>query len=295
MIDPFAISDESLSLIGQLMNIGTYTLTSKRPAVMGIINATPDSFSDGGLHFGPQAAIEGALRLAQEGADLIDIGGESTRPGADHVPPQMQIQRIAPVIVGIREVDSIPISIDTTSAEVACAALDAGANMINDISAGRDDPDMFALAAERGCPICLMHMQGTPATMQLDPHYDDLLEEVGAFLEERAGCAQDEGVDRARILIDPGIGFGKGVQDNVMLLRQLQSIADRGYPILIGPSRKSFIGKLLGLDVENRLEATLASIGVARQGGAQIFRVHDAGAARRFLDMFECLKSPLQP
>jgi dihydropteroate synthase len=266
------------------MKIGTYTLQSDRPALMGIVNVTPDSFSDGGRYFDPQAAVEHALSLVEEGADVIDVGGESTRPGSEPVAEDEELRRVMPVIEGIRLQSPVPISIDTTKSRVARRAIGAGANMINDTSAGRFDPAMLDLAAGEDVPICLMHMKGTPRTMQLDPHYDDLIGEIGAFLREVIKRAQARGV--RKVIIDPGIGFGKTAQDNVAILRRLDEFAGLGAPVLVGPSRKSFIGKMLGLDIDKRLEATLATLAVAVEGGAQILRVHDVGPARRFLEMY---------
>ena len=251
---------------------------------MGIVNVTPDSFSDGGRYLDPRAAVEHALSLVEEGADIIDVGGESTRPGSESVVEDEELGRVMPVIEGIRLQSGVPISIDTTKSQVARRAIGAGVNMINDTSAGRFDPAMLDLAAGEDVPICLMHMKGTPRTMQIDPSYDDLMGEIGSFLQEAIKRAQALGV--GKVIIDPGIGFGKTAQDNVVILRRLDELAHLGVPVLVGPSRKSFIGKMLDLDVDKRLEATLATLAVAVKGGASILRVHDVGAARRFIDMF---------
>lgn len=251
---------------------------------MGIVNVTPDSFSDGGRYLDPQAAIDHALSLVEEGADIIDIGGESTRPGSEPVAGDEELGRVMPVIEGIRLKSAVPISIDTTKSQVARRAIGAGANMINDTSAARFDSAMLELAARENVPICLMHMKGTPRTMQIDPRYDDLMGEIGSFLQEAVNRARAQGVKK--IIVDPGIGFGKTAQDNVVILRRLDELSHLGVPVLVGPSRKSFIGKMLGLDVDKRLEATLATLAVSVEGGASILRVHDVGQARRFIDMY---------
>lgn len=268
------------------MIIGSYQLNPNRPTLMGIVNPTPDSFSDGGRFLCTDAAIDHALRLAGEGADIIDIGGESTRPGADPVSEEEELSRTIPVIEGIRRRCPVPISIDTTKAAVARRALEAGADMINDISAGRFDPAILDVAACAGIPICLMHMQGEPRTMQITPSYKDLLGEIRGFLAGAIERACACGIDRSRIIVDPGIGFGKSAEDNVTILQNLGKLGSFKCPILIGTSRKSFFGKLLGLDVDKRLEATLATLAVAIDGGASILRVHDVGPARRFIDAY---------
>lgn len=273
------------------MKIGSYTLSSARPAIMGIVNVTPDSFSDGGLFLNLHDAIDHALRLLDEGADIIDVGGESTRPGARHTLSDEEVRRVVPVIEGIRRKTSAPISIDTTKASVAKLAVSAGANMINDISAGRFDSEVLPLAASANVPICLMHMQGMPETMQTAPHYDNLLGEIKSFLESAIQRAVSAGMDRSKIIIDPGIGFGKSPRDNVEILKKLKVFSSLGCPVLIGTSRKSFLGKLLNLNVGERTEATLATLAIAVDGGASILRVHDAGPARKFLDAYMLCKS----
>lgn len=253
------------------------------PQIMGILNVTPDSFSDGGLFADPARAVERALQMEAEGADIIDIGGESTRPGAEPVSVEEEKRRVLPVIQGIRRRSNISISIDTMKASVAAEALEAGAKIINDVSAGRFDPEMLPLAARAQVPICLMHMKGEPRTMQQNPYYDDVVAEVKGFLRERIAAARAVGVDQKNIWIDPGIGFGKRLEDNLALLKNLDQFAELGCPILIGPSRKSFIGQLTGAPVEARLPGTLASLAIAVQKGAQILRVHDVAAVRQFL------------
>jgi dihydropteroate synthase len=244
------------------------------PIVVGVVNVTPDSFSDGGEFLDPARAIEHAAELVREGADVLDIGGESTRPGAEAVGAEEEIRRVAPVLDGLVGV-GVPISIDTSKAAVAEAALDAGATWVNDVTALRGDPDLAALCAERRCELVLMHMLGTPRTMQEDPRYDDVVAEVKAFLAERIEAAVAGGVDERRIWIDPGIGFGKTVEHNLELLRRLSELRDLGRPILVGTSRKSFIGKITGREVDERLGGTIASNVLAVANGADGVRVHD--------------------
>lgn len=257
-----------------------------KPALMGIVNVTPDSFSDGGRYFSHETAIKHALALAKDRVDIVDIGGESSRPGALSVDEKEELRRVIPVVEGIRKKSEIPISIDTTKSSVARAAIMAGANMINDISAGRLDPRIFAVAVKYNVPICLMHMQGVPRTMQDAPHYKDIIGEIKSFLEKVSKRAMAAGIDRSQIVIDPGIGFGKSPTDNVKILKSLRSFAMLGFPLLVGTSRKSFFGKLLGHDLGKRLEGTLATLAVAVDAGVAIFRVHNVAAARRFLDTY---------
>ncbi len=271
------------------MRIGSLELAGGRPAIMGIVNATPDSFSDGGRFLEPTAAIEHALALEGQGARIIDVGGESTRPGAALVSLNEELSRVIPIIEGVRRHSRVPISIDTTKSEVARAALDAGADMINDVSAGRFDPEMLPLAAKRGVPIALMHMKGTPGDMQDNPLYNDIMGEIMAFLAEAISRAEGAGISRDRIAIDPGICFGKTVEGNITILKRLPEFKRLNAPILIGTSRKSFIGKVLELEANQRLEGTLATLAIAIQGGASILRVHDVEAARRFIDMYHAL------
>lgn len=256
---------------------------------MGILNVTPDSFFDGGAFFDPSAAIDHALKMAEEGADIIDVGGESTRPGSDPVPAHEEEKRVIPVISAVRRQTKITISVDTTKSLVAKRAIDAGADMINDISAGRFDPEMFHVAALNKVPICLMHMKGTPKTMQENPTYENLMDEIRAFLADACRRAEKAGVLPEKIIVDPGIGFGKSAEDNVTIIRELNKLSVLERTILVGTSKKSFIGKLLGLNVEDRLEASLATLSAAFQNGAEIFRVHDVGPARKYLSMVELL------
>ncbi|HEY5316594.1 MAG TPA: dihydropteroate synthase [Solirubrobacteraceae bacterium] len=243
---------------------------------MGIVNVTPDSFSDGGLYLDPAAAVEHALALAREGAAILDVGGESTRPGADPVPAEEELRRVVPVIERLVAAGAAArISIDTSKAAVAAAALDAGATMVNDVSAFRADPAIAGLVAARGADCCLMHMLGEPRTMQRDPHYEDVVSEVKAFLEERMAYAVSAGVAEERILLDPGIGFGKTGAHNLELLNRLGEIVALGRPVVVGTSRKSFLGRLTGRATDDRLAGTIATNVLAYERGASVFRVHD--------------------
>ena len=257
---------------------------------MGVVNVTPDSFSDGGLFLDAAAAVEHARRLAAEGAEILDVGGESTRPGAEPVPAAEELGRVLPVIEGIVAAQTgAQVSIDTTKASVARAALDAGASLINDVSALRADPQMAGLLADSRADCCLMHMQGEPRTMQEDPRYGDVVDDVRAFLEERLAFAVREGVSEQRVLLDPGIGFGKTVEHNLELLRRLSELLALGRPILVGTSRKSFLGRIAGsaatgsLGAGERLAGTLASNVLAFERGASVFRVHDVAPVREAL------------
>jgi dihydropteroate synthase len=242
---------------------------------MGIVNVTPDSFSDGGLFLDAAAAVEHGTRLAAEGASILDVGGESTRPGAAPVAAEDEIARVLPVVEGLATAGH-RVSIDTTKAEVARAALDAGADLVNDVSALRFDPELAGLVAERGARCCLMHMLGEPRTMQESPRYEDVVSEVKAFLEARLAFAVAEGVEEERVWLDPGVGFGKTVEHNLELLRRLDEIVAIGRPVVVGTSRKSFLGKLTGGKAEGeRLPGTIATNVLALERGASIFRVHD--------------------
>jgi dihydropteroate synthase len=242
---------------------------------MGIVNVTPDSFSDGGLFLDARAAIEHGRRLAAEGAAILDIGGESTRPGSDPVPEEEELRRVLPVVEELAGGEA-RVSIDTTKSGVARAALDAGATIVNDVSAFRFDPELPGVVAGSGADCCLMHMLGEPRTMQVDPRYDDVVSEVKSFLEERLAFAVDSGIDEDRVWLDPGIGFGKTVDHNLELLRRLDEIVAIGRPVVIGTSRKSFLGKLAGgRDETRRVPGTIATNVLALERGATIFRVHD--------------------
>ncbi len=275
---------------GRVLRLGgrEYDL-DRRTLVMGVINVTPDSFSDGGLFHDPRAAVEHALRLEEEGADILDIGGESTRPGSDFVTLDEELRRVMPVLEGIMDRVGVPVSIDTTKAEVARQALAAGCVMVNDISAMRLDPEMPGLVADKGVPVCLMHMRGMPKDMQVDPRYDDVVGEIAAFLRERAQAAVEAGVDPSAILVDPGIGFGKTLEHNLEILRRLGEFRSLGYPILLGTSRKSFIGRILDLPEDQRVEGTAASVALGIAGGADIVRVHDVREMARVVRVTDAI------
>ena len=258
----------------------------RRPLVMGVLNVTPDSFSDGGSFLDPAAAAARARAMAAEGADIIDVGGESTRPGSRPVAPEEQTRRVVPVLRSLGgSLPATTLSIDTTLAAVAEAALGEGVHVVNDISAGRDDPALLALAARRGSPVILMHMQGTPATMQAAPTYSNVAAEVAAFLRERLAAAARAGVDAAKVLLDPGIGFGKTVDHNLELLRSTKALAaSLGRPLVVGTSRKGFIAKVLG-DPPDRLLGTAATVAWAVANGAAVVRVHDVGQMAQVVRM----------
>jgi dihydropteroate synthase len=245
--------------------------------VIGVVNVTPDSFSDGGLYLDPQAAIEHGIELDREGASILDIGGESTRPGAAPVSAEEELRRVMPVIEGLILAGvGARISIDTSKAAVAKAAIEAGATFVNDVTALRGDPEMAAVVAEHEVDCCLMHMLGDPQTMQDDPRYDDVVKEVKSFLEERLEVAVAAGVDERRIVLDPGIGFGKTVEHNLELLRRTGELVALGRPVMIGTSRKSFLGRLTGrTEPADRIPGTVATCVIAYERGARIFRVHD--------------------
>jgi len=249
---------------------------------MGIVNVTPDSFSDGGVYFSREAAITYCVQLAEAGADIIDIGGESTRPGAVSVSTAEELERVLPVIEAVASRVTVPISIDTTKAVVARKALAAGAQIVNDVSALRFDPEMAGVVAESGAPVVLMHMRGTPQTMQTDIHYASLIDDIRAFLEERIAAAVQQGIAVENIIIDPGIGFGKSIEkDNFSILKHVGAFAALGRPILVGPSRKAFIGRLLNVPVNEREEGTAAAVAIAIYNGAHMVRVHDVKSMKR--------------
>jgi dihydropteroate synthase len=249
--------------------------------VMGIVNVTPDSFSDGGRFLNAAAAVAHGRRLEAEGAAILDIGGESTRPGAEPVAAGEELARVVPVIEALVAAGtSAQISIDTSKAAVATAALDAGATLVNDVTALRADPAIAELVAARGADVCLMHMLGEPRTMQRDPRYDEVVSDVKAFLHERMEFALARGIAEERILLDPGIGFGKTLEHNLELLRRLDELLALGRPLVIGTSRKSFLGRLTGREADDRLAATIASNVIAYERGAQVFRVHDVQPVR---------------
>jgi len=258
-----------------------------RPRVMGIVNVTPDSFSDGGRFLDPERATAHGRRLVAQGADILDIGGESTRPGAQAVSAEDELGRVGPVVEAL--VGTAPVSIDTSKALVAAAALDRGAEIVNDVTALRADPDLAGLCAERGCTVVLMHMLGSPRTMQDDPRYEDVVDQVRRFLAGRVEAAVSAGVAEERIWVDPGIGFGKTVEHNLELLRRLGEIATLGRPVVIGSSRKRFLGEITGREMGERLGGTIASNVLALAAGADVFRVHDVAEARQALDAAEAI------
>ena len=246
---------------------------------MGVVNVTPDSFSDGGAWLDPRAAIAHAIQLVEQGADILDVGGESTRPGAEPVSEAEELRRVVPVLDGLAGVGA-RLSIDTSKAAVAAAALDAGATIVNDVTALRGDPEMAGLVAARGCDVCLMHMLGEPRTMQRDPHYDDVVAEVRDFLAERLAFAVAEGIAQERIWLDPGIGFGKTIDHNLALLQGLDKVVALGRPVVVGTSRKTFLGTITGREPRQRVAGTIAANVLALASGASIFRVHDVAEAR---------------
>jgi dihydropteroate synthase len=255
---------------------------------MGILNLTPDSFSDGGSHTDRGNAVQFALKMVREGADIIDVGGESTRPGSKRVSATEQIRRVESVISSLRKTlpAEVPISIDTTRSEVAHAAVDAGASILNDVTAGCDDNQMFSLAADRNIPLVLMHMQGTPQTMQHDPNYDDVVGEISSFLVQQARQAEQAGVSERNIIIDPGIGFGKTRNHNMELMANLKSFVNIGYPVLLGTSRKRFLGSISKeTEARNLVGATCATTVLGVQAGVRIFRVHDVLPNRQAADV----------
>ena len=257
--------------------------TRGRPCLMGIVNVTPDSFSDGGLYDTTATAVEHGLRLVSDGADILDIGGESTRPGAVAVSLEEEMRRVIPVIEALRSTSDIPLSIDTRNAAVAAAAIAAGADIINDVSALGHDPRMIEVAATTAAPVIIMHMQGTPETMQHNPIYDDVVSEIHDFFTERLRRCKAAGIEQ--IVIDPGIGFGKTREHNLAILANLSRLGDLGVPVLVGVSRKSFIGHITGLPVDQRLPASIAAAVLALRGGATVFRVHDVRESRSALDV----------
>ena len=269
--------------------IGNKQFDLSRAIVMGILNVTPDSFSDGGRFDRVEQALEHAMRMQQEGADIIDIGGESTRPGASSVSVDEELERVIPVIRAIRQQTSLPISIDTSKPEIMRAAVGEGANMVNDVNALQAKGALEA-CAELSVPVCLMHMQGEPRTMQQDPRYDDVVQDVADFLRQRYLACVDAGIDRSNIVIDPGFGFGKTLQHNLDLLNGLESICALELPVLVGISRKSMLGAILDRPVNERLYAGIAAAVIAYQKGARLFRVHDVEPTRDALAVCDALQ-----
>jgi len=262
------------------------------PALFGVINATPDSFSDGGLHLDPGQAHEAAMAMVEAGVDAIDVGGESSRPGSRPVSLREEWSRVQPVLRRIRKTTEIPISVDTTKAELARMALEEGADIINDVSALRDDPKMISVARESGAPIIILHRLGTSRDMQDNPGYDDVVGEVYSFLSDRLRALESEGIDSEKVIVDPGIGFGKLLEHNLALIRDTGELCSLGRPVLVGASRKSFLGKLLGLQVQDREAGTLAAHAVAIAGGASALRVHQVPGHRDLIRVLWALSRP---
>lgn len=267
---------------------GRHELSLDRPLVMAIVNLTPDSFSDGGRHLDPRAAIDGALAMVEQGADILDLGAESTRPGARTVPADEELARLLPVIEGLKDC-GVPLSIDTRKPAVMRGVLEAGADMINDVAGFATEGAIEAVAGS-ACGLCVMHMQGEPGSMQQAPVYDDVVAQVEAFLGERVAALQAAGVDPARIVLDPGIGFGKTVDHNLQLLEALDELGAMGLPLLVGVSRKSMIGALTGKPVDRRLAGSLAAALAAVARGAQIVRVHDVAETRDALRVWQAIE-----
>ena len=267
-----------------IKNFNDWLLSKKKQSlIMGILNVTPDSFSDGGKYLEKNTAINHALEMIDEGADIIDIGGESTRPFSDPVSLKEEISRVIPVIEGIRKESDVCISIDTTKSQVATAALNSGASVINDVSAMEVDPLMVDVALKFDCPLIIMHMKGTPKNMQDDPHYESLISDIKDYLLDRTDFIISKGINPKKIVIDPGIGFGKTVENNFEIIRNLNHFTTINFPVLLGASRKSFIGISLNLPEKDRLEGSLAANIIGLQNGAKIFRVHDVAETNKAL------------
>ena len=267
-------------------------LEAERPLLMGVVNVTPDSFSDGGLYFRPEKAIVHAKGLEKAGADIVDIGGESSRPSSQPISLEEELRRVVPIIKAIGPELRIPISIDTYKAKVAQAAIEAGAKIVNDISALRFDEDMAKVVADYKTPVVLMHMKGTPKDMQINPYYENVLQEVYDFLAERIDYALTQGIDKVQIAIDPGIGFGKRLEDNLRLIKHLSFFKSLGQPILLGPSRKTFIGKVLNIEVPAQRDVgTLGVVALATLLGVDIVRVHAVREARQIIKIIKTIMS----
>lgn len=266
---------------------------AERTLVMGILNVTPDSFSDGGRFFDPDGAVRHGVRMVDEGGDIVDVGGESTRPGSDAVSAEEELERVLPVIKGLAAELEIPISIDTRKPDVAAAALEAGATIVNDVSAGTD-PEMFHVVCDAEAGMVLMHMKGEPKTMQETPHYDDVVAEVKEFLRQRLEAAAFAGIEPDRLCVDPGIGFGKSLQHNLAIMRHIATFLDLGRPLLVGPSRKSFIGKLLDVSADERVEGTAGAVAWLVAQGAHIVRVHDVEEMVRVVRIIDAIRRAAQ-
>ncbi|AEH43962.1 dihydropteroate synthase [Thermodesulfatator indicus DSM 15286] len=262
----------------------------KKTYLVGVLNVTPDSFSDGGLYLNPKQALKRAEEMIEAGVDIIDIGGESTRPFAKPVPEEEEIKRTIPIIEAIRKYWDIPISIDTYKAGVAEKALKAGADVVNDISALRFDPRMAEVVAKNGVPVILMHMKGNPQTMQLDPYYEDVLSEISSFFEERVAFAEGAGIAREKIIIDPGLGFGKRFEDNLKIIKEIDFFKKYRLPILIGPSRKSFIGHIVNKEARERDAGTMATVAYLSLKKVDLIRVHNVAMARDVIKVIEAIR-----
>ena len=278
---------------------GRFKLNLDKPCIMGILNITPDSFSDGGKYLSVDTAVSHGIKLIKDGADIIDIGGESSRPFADPVPPEEEMERVIPVIEKLSSQSNVMISIDTTKAEVAKEAVNAGASIINDISAFEKDPAMVGIAARMNVPVILMHMKGTPQTMQIDPEYDNLMHEITNYLKQRALYAIKAGIKKDNIILDPGIGFGKTVNHNFLVIKHLKKIISIGFPILVGPSKKSFIQKILSVrasreirfDSQENKNGTLGAVAACVMNGAHIIRVHDVKCIKPLIQIITAIQN----
>jgi len=262
----------------------------ERTLIMGVLNVTPDSFSDGGKYINPDVAVKRGIRMVEEGADIIDVGGESTRPGSTSISLKEEIERVLPVVKGLLKEIDVPVSIDTYKSDVAEICLKEGVHIVNDISGLRFDDRMVDVVIKYDVPVIIMHIKGTPKDMQINPHYDNFLEELKTYFKNRIEFAVSRGVSREKIIIDPGIGFGKRLQDNFSILQNIRFFKELGYPVLIGASRKSFIGKTINEDINNRLEGSLASASIACYNGVNIVRVHDVKETKRALKIVESIK-----
>lgn len=271
----------------QPMACGEYTLSFDRTLIMGVLNVTPDSFSDGGLFFDAETAVSHAKQMVNDGADIIDVGGESTRPGSAPLSAKEEVQRVLPVVTRLTHEVSVPISIDTYKPLVAKACLKAGVHLVNDIT-GLVNPDMATIAAEYDTPVIIMHMKGTPKNMQEHPTYHDVIEEINTFFHERITLARNAGIKN--VILDPGIGFGKTLEHNLLILKHLDAFTTHGCPLLVGPSRKSFIGMITGLPAQKRLEGTIAAVTIAVMNGANIVRVHDVCQCKRAIQVIDAIR-----
>lgn len=278
---------------GMKLNVSDYTFDfNQRTYIMGIVNVTPDSFSDGGMYFDKNTAVRRAIQMAEDGADIIDIGGESTRPGAEPVTIEEELRRTVPVIKSVAKHVHIPISIDTYKSEVAQRALDAGAAMINDISGLNFDPEMSRVAAESGVPVIIMHIKGEPKNMQKNPFYHALIPEICEYLKDSIQRAVDTGISEEKIIIDPGIGFGKSFEHNLEIIHKLAEFQSLGKPVMVGPSRKAFLGKILGdVSPEQRLEGTAAAVAISIMNGADMIRVHDVREMVKIAKVADAIKN----